>query len=104
MGCNVKLGRFLLLWQIDQNRIPVNKTERYDGWIKLISTVKNHMKTGITKDWGAFIGESKGFCIVEGLNKDISIALQEYAPFVTFKTYPITELNDVEKVIASLKK
>lgn len=96
------MGRYLALWEIDRSRVPVSSQERAAGWSALMNMVKEDMKKGIVKDWGAFVGEINGYSIAEGSEVEIGKMNVRYAPFVHFKTYPITSLRDVEQVIKSL--
>ena len=57
------MGKYLLLWEIDRTRLPVSPEERGIGWNMLLEMIKQDMKKGITKDWGAFVGELYGYAV-----------------------------------------
>ncbi len=97
------MARFLILWEIDSNRAPENPKERGEAWDFLVNIVKHDMEEGPGVDWGAFVGSDKGFSIAEGSELDINIMVQQYYPFVKFKTYPIATLNQTEEMINTLK-
>ncbi len=96
------MGKYLLLWQIDPARIPVDPKERGAGWSALIEMVKKDLEEGILKDWGSFVAESKGFGIMEGDETEISINLQRYSPYVGFETHSFMSASQAEEMIKAL--
>ena len=98
------MGRYLLMWQLDPARVPVDPKERGAGWAGLMGMVKKDMEKGITKDWGAFVGEGSGYCVVEGTETEISVMVQQYSPIVHFKTHPVMSVSQVEEMIGTLSK
>jgi len=98
------MGKYLLLWEVDTTRLPVNPKDRGAGWNALMETVKQDMKKGITKDWGAFVGELRGYSIGEGSELELMNSLQQYSPFVHFKVHPIASLSQVEDMIKGMIK
>ena len=98
------MGRYLMLWEIDRTRIPVSPKERVAGWKPLIEMVKEDIKKGIIKDWGAFVGEVNGYSITEGTEVEIGNMIQRYTPFVYFNVHPVASVSHVEEVIKALTK
>jgi len=98
------MAKYLLLWQVDTTRLPVNPKERGAGWNALMQMVKQDMKKGITKDWGAFVGELKGYAVNEGSELEVLNAVQQYSPFVHFKVHPIASVSQVEEMIKAMTK
>lgn len=98
------MGKYLMLWEIDPTRVPVNPKERGTGWEPLTEMVKQDMKKGITKDWGQFVGEGSGYAVNEGTEVEIDNLVQQYYPFVNFKVHPIASVSQVEEVIKALIK
>ena len=98
------MGKYLLLWEIDETKIPVSPKERGAGWSALLQIVKQDIKKGMTKDWGAFVGEINGYSVAEGTEVEIGNMLQQFAPFVRFKVHPIASVSQVEEVIKALIK
>ena len=43
------MGKYLLLWNLDPARIPVDPKERGTGWGVLMEMVKNDLEKGIMK-------------------------------------------------------
>ena len=98
------MGKYLLLWEIDSSKIPLNPKERGIGWKTLMEMVKQDMKRGFTKDWGAFVGELRGYAVDEGTEVEVMNALQQYTPFVHFKVHPIGSISQVEEMIKAMTK
>jgi hypothetical protein len=98
------MGKYLMLWEIDWTKVPVNPKERGAGWSLLLEMVKEDMKKGLTKDWGTFIGELGGYAVNEGSELEVMNAVQRYTPFVRFKVHPIASVSQVEEMIKALTK
>jgi len=93
------MAKYLMLWNIDTNKLPISLEERAAAWKPMMDMVKEGIKEGHIKDWGSFVGELSGYSIAEGTEQDIGYFNQQWVPFVNFKTYPIASVDDVEKVI-----
>jgi hypothetical protein len=98
------MGKYLILWEIDRTRVPVDPQQRANAWKPLIEMVKKDMKEGKTKDWGSFIGELSGYSVAEGTEVEIASMLLRFAPFVHFKTHPISSLSQVEETVKAVTK
>jgi len=98
------MGKYLVLWEVDQARVPISPQERGAGWGALIDMVRGDLKKGMLKDWGAFVGEINGYAVWEGTEVEIGNALQQYVPWVHFKVHPIASVNQVDEVIKALTK
>ena len=98
------MGRYLLLWEIDRTKIPMDIKERGIGFEMLLGIVNDDIKRGITKDWGAYVGEYKGYSVVEGTEVDIINQLERFSPFVIFKVHPIASVANVGEMIKVMKK
>ena len=96
------MARYLYLWEIDHTRIPVDPKERGNTWSLLLDVVRKDMEKGITKDWGAFVGETNGYFVLEGNEVEIGLTIQQYVPYVSFKGFPIATLDEVDKVVMAL--
>jgi len=98
------MGKYLILWEIDRTRVPADPQQRATAWKPLIEMVNQYMKEGKTKDWGAFVGELSGYSVAEGTEVEVASLLLRFAPFVHFKTHPITSLSQVEETIKAVTK
>jgi hypothetical protein len=63
---------------------------------------KQDLAQGALKDWGSFVGELKGYAVAEGTEVEIGTFIQRYVPYVTFKTYPVATVGQVEEIIKAL--
>ena len=98
------MGKYLVLWEIDQTRVPISPQERGTGWAALLDMVKEGMKKGITKDWGTFVGEISGYSVFEGTEVELANELQQYVPWTIFKVHQVMSVKQVEEVIKALTK
>jgi len=98
------MGKYLLLWEVDQTRAPISPQERGAGWGALIDMVKEDLKKGIIKDWGAFVGEINGYAVVEGTEVEIGNMTERYVPWVIFKVHPVASVKQVDEIIKALTK
>lgn len=96
------MGKYLMIWELNLALIPVNPKERGAGYELLMAMVKQDMERGLSKDWGNFVGEGSGYCVVEGTEVEINKMVQQYAPYVRFKTHPVASVKQVDEVIKSL--
>jgi len=96
------MARYLILWEVDQSKVPIAPQERGAGWNALMNMVKQDIEKGITKDWGSFVGELRGYSIAEGSELEIMNFLQQYVPFVTFRLHPIASVSQVDEMIKAL--
>ena len=98
------MAKYLMLWEIDQSKVAINPQERGAAWSAFMAMIKQDIKGGIIKDWGAFVGEINGYSIAEGTEAEIGKLNQKYVPFVIFKAHPVASVGQVEEVVKSLSK
>ena len=96
------MGKYLVLWEVDQTRIPVDPKERKDAWSLLMAVIRQDIEKGVVKDWGAFIGEAKGYSINEGTEVEVMNALQQFVPYCIFTVRPIATEGQVNEMIKAL--
>jgi hypothetical protein len=98
------MGKYLVLWEMDESKIPVDPKARGSAWQNLIALVKQGLEEGTAKDWGTFVGEHRGYVIHEGTEVEVALRLQQYVPFARFKVHPVETVDQVEQVIEALLK
>jgi hypothetical protein len=96
------MGRYLILWEVDQTKIPIDPKERGTGYSLLMAMVRKDFEKGLTKDWGAFVGENNGYSVGEGPELEVMKSLQQYVPFCIFKVYPIATESQINEMIKAL--
>jgi len=96
------MGKYLLLWSLNNDLVPADPKERASGWGMLMEMVKQDLKKGLVKDWGSFPGENRGYCILEGNHLDVMKMTQQYSPYVGFEVHAAATVNDVADLIKHL--
>jgi hypothetical protein len=96
------MGKYLMIWDLNLALTPADPKERGVAYDLLLSMVKQDIEKGLSKDWGNFVGEGSGYCIAEGSEVEINKMVQQYAPYVTFKTHPVVSLVQAVEVIKSM--
>jgi len=96
------MAKYLMLWELDLARTPVDAKERGAGYQLLMAMVKQDIQKGISKDWGLFVGSNGGYAVAEGTEVEILNMVQQYAPFVIFKTYPIASVSQADEAVKAL--
>jgi hypothetical protein len=97
------MGKYLVYWEVDHSKIPIDPKERGAGWGMLMAMVRQDIKKKITKDWGAFVGETSGYSVFEGSEVEVMKALQQYVPFCIFEVHAVATESQVNEMIAALK-
>ncbi len=97
------MGKYLVLWETDEARIPVDPQEKKTGYLAVIDMVRQDIKSGILKDWGGFVGGGGGYAVAEGTEVEIGKTVTKYIPFFRFKVTPVTSLDQAEEVIKAIK-
>ena len=96
------MARYLVLWDVDQNKIPIDRKERANGWAALMAMVRQDIEKGLTTSWGSFVGETRGYSVNEGTELEVMNGLQQYVPFVNFKVHPLASEDQVDEMIKAL--
>jgi hypothetical protein len=98
------MPRYLMEWQLDPTKVPISPQERAKAFLPLAQMVKQDMKSGVIKEWGAYIGEGKGFGVAEGSEEEVNKMAQRYIPFVYFTTHPAATVDQMEKLFKEMMK
>jgi hypothetical protein len=96
------MPRYLVLWEVDQAKIPTNPKEVGTGWAVLMKMVRQDQEKGIMKHWGAFVGEARGYDVLEGSELDVMKTIQQYVPFVKVRAHPLASEKQVNELIKGL--
>lgn len=96
------MAKYLVLWEIDQSRVPVDAKERAGAWSLMVGMVKQDIKGGKVKEWAAFVGSLQGYSIYEGTEVELGSMLVQYSPYVDFEVHPVLSVKQVDEVIKSL--
>ena len=96
------MGKYLVLWKMDNARLPIDRRERAAGLGTLFIKVKQDIEKGKIKDWGNFVGEGRGYSIFEGTEIELMNHVQQFVPFADFEIHPIATIGQVEEMIKAL--
>lgn len=96
------MARYLLLWEYDTSRCPLDPKEKVSQWLALTDIVKRQLKSGEIKEWAHYAGESAGYVIVEGNELDALKISDIYAPYVKFTSKVLLTIEQCEQVWKSL--
>ncbi|MHA2244226.1 MAG: hypothetical protein ACXADY_04615 [Candidatus Hodarchaeales archaeon] len=98
------MGKYLVLWEIDETRVQISPQERGAGWAVFMDIIHDDIKEGTTKDWGSFVGEMRGYSIMEGTEVEVGNLLQRFVPFVKFKVHAIATVEHVDEIVKALNE
>jgi hypothetical protein len=96
------MSKYLLIWELNPSYISEDPVKRGSQWKQLLDMVEQDIQKGITKDWGAFIAEQGGYCVVEGSELEINILAQQYSPYVKFKTHASASVGQTKELLNAL--
>lgn len=98
------MPRYLVTWELDTTKIPINPKERATAWLPMIQMIKQDIQSGLIKAWGAYIGEMRGFSVMECSEEEAVKNVQRYVPFVQFTTHPLITIDQMEKLAKEMSK
>jgi hypothetical protein len=98
------MPRYLMTWELDTTKVPINPKERATAMLPMIQMVKQDMQSGLIKEWGSYIGEMKGFGVCEGSEEEVAKMTQKYIPIVQFSTHPFGTVDFMENLFKEMMK
>jgi hypothetical protein len=87
---------------MDLGKFPVDPKERAGTMMKLVEMTKQWKKDHPDGEWGAFIGENKGYSVGASSPQDIMKLNLMFAPYVSFKVYQAASIEEVEGLLKSM--
>ncbi len=96
------MGRYMVIWEVEKAHMPVDPKERGEGWSLLMAITKQDMEKGFIKEWGAVVGENRGYNFVEGTEVEIANMIQQYVPYINVQVLPLATISQTEEVIKAL--
>ena len=98
------MAKYFITWEVDPNRAPVDPKERGAAWLMMAEMIKKDIQEGKTTDWGAIVGEGRGYSIGTGEQSlvDLSKDLQRYFPYVTFNVHQVMSVDEVIELSKSM--
>jgi hypothetical protein len=93
------MGLYHCFWRVHHTAWPTTG-EGQARWRELLDWVREQMKTGFVKDWGAFTGELGGYSVVEGTEFDLVSMAERFINVCSFETRPIASAETVSEMIS----
>lgn len=87
------MAKYLLLWELDTSRIPEDPGARKEQWRTLQDAVQRQLQSGQMEDWGLCVGETTGYCVIEGTERDVGKVTSGYVPYVNFDVKQVTTIQ-----------
>jgi hypothetical protein len=88
--------KYVTLWEMDMDRFPADPVESGKIMMRLVEMTKQWGKDHPKDDWGKFLGENRGYSIVNGSTEDIMKISMMFSPYVEFKVYQAVNIDEVE--------
>jgi hypothetical protein len=96
------MAKYLALWEVEQSKIPIDPKQKGAAWGMLMAVVRQDLAKGVMTNWGMFVGETNGFCLMEGTELEVMNSLTQYVPFVIFQLHPVATESQVNEMIKVL--
>jgi len=96
------MAKYLLLWELDRDKIPDDAKARSEGWAMMLEMVKQDIQAGFHSDWGSFVGEMRGYTVSEGEPVELAKTMQRFTPFVSFEVHPVMSVDQTLEVARSI--
>ena len=98
------MGKYLVLWELDNTRIPIDPKERGEAYGLFMAMVRQDIEKGITKDWGSFVGEGGGYTVFEGTELEVMKTLEQYVPYCKYKIHPVASESQDNELVKALSE
>lgn len=96
------MARYIIMWEVDESRIPVDPAERKAAWLGAVEMAKQEIKDGLVKYWGGFLGQTKGFDIIEGTEDQVLSTTLKYIPYFRFNVIPLISIEKLEEALKAM--
>jgi hypothetical protein len=94
--------KYLTLWEMNMSKMPTDPAESSKVMMKLIEMTKQWAKDNPEDEWGKFLGENKGYSIVNGNPEKIMEVSMMFSPYVEFKVFQAVNINEVEAAVKEM--
>jgi len=94
------MAKYLVTWEADMSRFPIDPKERASMVAGLAGTVKQLIAEGKTSDWGIFLQGAAGYSVREGGATELYQDLQKFSPYIKFN---VQEVLSVDAVLEATK-
>ena len=94
------MGKYLTLWEVVPGTLPANRKEAGAALLMMLEEVKKDIKSGGCKEWGTFLGQSKGYSIDEHTEVEMMTSTLQTSPYVK---YEVIAVASVDQAIQAVK-
>ena len=98
------MAKYLVIWELEMSRIPTDPKEQGAALGAMLDEDRQSLKDGIIKDWGCFLGELRGYEIMDLSEEELEKFLLQSVPFVKYKVYRVMSLEDCAEYCTELVK
>ena len=89
------MAKYFMTWEVNESAFPTEPKQMAAAVVKMMEAVKQGIAEGRTTDWGAFVGENKGYSVGETSALELNKNLQRFAPYVKFTVREVVSADDV---------
>jgi hypothetical protein len=94
--------KYITLWEMNMAKFPTDPAESGKILMNLVEMTKQWEKENPGDDWGKFLGENKGYSIVNGTPEKIMKLSMMFSPYVEFKVFQAVSITEVETGMISM--
>jgi hypothetical protein len=93
--------KYFSLWETDMSRISSDPKEMAESMTKAIEMSKQWLKNHPGAEWGAFIGEHRGYVMADLSATELMEANLMFSPYIHFKNFQAVTINEYEDAFKS---
>ena len=97
------MGKYLVIWQFDADR-SFDPQKLGETIKSLFSLTKKFVQKNVIKDWGAFVGQTGGYAIIEATEREAGEIIKKFVKHVNYTSYRIASLAQMDDLVAKLLK
>jgi hypothetical protein len=94
--------KYVTLWEMNMASFPVDQGENTKIMMKLVEMTKQWAKDHPNDQWGKFLGENRGYSIMNGSQEDVMKISMMFSPYVEFKVYQSVSIDEVDTAMKSM--
>ncbi len=98
------MTKYLVTWEINADRVPLDPKERGAMWGGMLAAIKQQMSEGVIADWGAFTGENRGYAVANSSALELTKQLQPNYPYVIFEVHEVMSVDEAGEFAKSLSE
>jgi len=98
------MAKYFLIWEADTSKFPTDPKDMMALNMKTLEMTKQALKEsgGLARDWGCFMGGTKGYAIGEGDAADVAKAMWQFQPYYKFEVQQVFSVDEVIDINKSM--